>query len=121
MADELPEYIKMKLLKKWMSEQLKKSVEEKKKPVIDPEKIVWEKLSDDRAKELMGKAKQLYPEGYRYAVSVFYELIRQGIVKELDGYTVYALLQRIGIPVKPDLRIKFVKHGKEVSMKEYLE
>lgn len=121
MAEELPDHIKLKLLKKLMDQHLKKNIEKKNEVVSDPEKFVWEKIVDERAEELLLKAKNFYPEKYRYAILVFYQLIRQGVIKELDGYTVYTLLHRMGIPVKPDLRIKFVKHGKEVSMREYLE
>lgn len=120
MSEELPEYLKAKLLRKIMKEAVKKQHEEKKQ-TIDPEKIVWEKLVDEKAIELMKKAKALYPELYRYAVRVFYQLIMSGAVKEFDGYTTLVLLNRLGIPVKPDLRIRFVKHGKEVDLKEYLD
>ncbi len=120
MSEELPEYLKMKLMKKIIKEATKKQYEEKKQ-VIDPEKIVWEKLADEKAIELMKKAKALYPELYKYAVHVFYQLIVSGAVKEFDGYTTLILLNRLGIPVKPDLRIRFVKRGKEVDLKEYLD
>ncbi|OYT40945.1 MAG: hypothetical protein B6U89_00495 [Desulfurococcales archaeon ex4484_58] len=118
MAEELPESLKMKLLKKWMSEQ--RRVKEKESSV-DPEKIVWEKLVDDRARELMSKAKHLYPDRYRYVIDILYRLIIEGSIKELDGYTTLLILHRLGVPVKPDLKIKFVKRGKEVDFKEYVE
>jgi len=88
---------------------------------IEPEKLVWSLLSDEKAVELMRKAKTLYPGKYEYAIRVLAYLIQRGQLKELDGYTTLVLLNRLGIPVKPDLRIRFVKHGKEVDMKEYLE
>ncbi len=120
MADELPESIKLKLLKKMMS-SMAKSKQSEKNEQIDPEKLVWSRLSDEKAEELIRKAKTLYPGRYEYAIRVLAYLIQQGQLKELDGYTTLVLLNRLGIPVKPDLRIKFVKHGKEVDMKEYLE
>jgi len=118
-SDELPEYLKLKILKKWMSEA--KHTTTNSQQQADPEKLVWSKLSDDRAVELLSKVKELYPEAYPTVIRVFYELLSRGLVSELDGYTVYSVLQKLGIPVKPEVRIKFVKHGKEVSMKEYLE
>ena len=120
-SDELPEHLKMRILKKWMAEQVRKTSSEEKRESVDPEKMVWDKLADDRAKELIYKTKKLYPNIYPYVIRVFHELLVKGVVKELDGYTVYYILQRLGVPVKPEVRIKFVKHGKEVSMKEYLE
>ncbi|ADI31662.1 hypothetical protein [Staphylothermus hellenicus] len=123
MAEELPDYLKMKLMKKIMSKAMKSSEEKKKagKEKTDPEKIVWEKLRDERARELMYKAKTLYPDRYPLVIQVLHTLIHQGKIKELDGYTTLLLLHRLGVPVKPDLKIRFVKHGKEVDMKEYLE
>ena len=119
MSDELPEHLRMKLMKRIMS-QASKKVTEKPEQSIDPERIVWERLSDERAKELMHKAKTLYPHRYPIVIQVFYTLLQQGKIKEFDGYTTLTLLHRLGIPVKPDLRIRFVKHGKEVDMKDYL-
>ncbi len=119
MAEELPEHLRIKLMKKLMIEASKK-VSEKEEKKTDPEKIVWEKLSDEKAKELMYKAKTLYPNRYPLVIQVFYALLQQGKIKEFDGYTTLVLLHRLGVPVKPDLRIRFVKHGKEVNMKDYL-
>ncbi|NPA99634.1 MAG: hypothetical protein GXO43_09680 [Crenarchaeota archaeon] len=121
MADELPESIKLKLLKKMMSSLKTSGEQQEKKEEIDPEKLVWSKLSDEKAVELMRKAKALYPAKYEYAIRVLAYLIQHGELDELDGYTTLVLLNRLGVPVRPDLRIKFVKHGKEVDMKEYLE
>jgi len=118
-SDELPEHLKLKILKKWISEAKPATTSSQQQG--DPEKLVWSKLSDDRAVELLSKVKELYPEAYPAVIRIFYELLTRGLVSELDGYTVYSVLQRLGIPVKPEVRIKFVKHGKEVSMKEYLE
>ena len=119
MSEELPEKIKAKMLKKLMDRLSKKSLE-KGTQYENPEKIVWSRLADDKAKELMRKAKLLYPKAYPYVIDIFYRLLKQGVVNEFDGYTTYVLLHRIGVPVKPDLRIKFVKHGKEVDFKEYI-
>ncbi|MET1159818.1 MAG: hypothetical protein ABWW65_02545 [Thermoprotei archaeon] len=121
MSDELPDYIKLKMLKKLISSFRTAGTRNEKSVEADPEKVVWSKLADEKARELMEKARTLYPDRYNYAVMVFYELLRSGSVKEFDGYTTLLLLHRLGIPVKPDLRIRFVKKGKEVDMKEYLE
>ncbi len=119
MAEELPESIKAKVMKKLMERIQRKAVEESIK-YEDPEKIVWGRLADDRARELMGKVKTLYPKAYPYVIDVFYRLLKQGVAREFDGYTTYALLRRLGVPVKPDLRIRFVKRGREVDFKEYV-
>ncbi len=123
MSEELPEELKRKLMEKFMKKirEVKRAEEKAEEHVVDPEKVVWDHLSDDKARELMLKAKRLYPNEYPYVVRVFYELLRRGDVKEFDGYTTLLILHRLGIPVKPSIRLKFVKHGKEVSFKEYAE
>ncbi|RLG84064.1 MAG: hypothetical protein DRO40_02545 [Thermoprotei archaeon] len=123
MAEELPESLRAKLLKKLWKETLKRAREAKDKEEqksIDTEKLVWSKLSDERAKELLEKTKSLYPEAYPYVIRILGALLVKGAVSELDGITVYGILQRLGIPVRPDLRIRFVKRGKEVDFKEYM-
>jgi hypothetical protein len=123
MSEELPEHLKKKLLEKYMKKivESQRRIEERREERVDPEKIVWSKLADEKARELMYKAKKLYPQLYPYAIKVFYELLKSGKVDEFDGYLTLLLLNRLGIPVKPDIRLKFVKHGKEVSFKEYAE
>jgi len=118
-AEELPEHLRIKILKKMIS----KSMDKRSSPSdeVDIEKIVWDKLVDDKARELMGKARSLYPDKYMFVLRVFYELIRNNSVKEFDGYTTLVLLHRLGVPVKPDMRIKFIKDGREVDMREYLD
>ncbi len=120
MSDELPDELKLKMLRKLMQSQASKR-DEKQALLEDPEKIVYRKLSDDRALELVEKAKQLYPSEYQIVVKVLYELVKRGVVEKLDGLSVLAVLKRLGLDVKPDLRIRFVKRGKEVGLDEYVE
>jgi hypothetical protein len=120
LSDELPDELKLKMLRKLMQSQASKR-DEKQVPPEDPEKVVYSKLSDDRALELVEKTKQLYPSEYRIVVEVLYELVKRGVVEKLDGLTVLAVLERLGLDVKPDLRIRFVKRGKEVGLDEYVK
>jgi hypothetical protein len=120
LSDELPDELKLKMLRKLMQSQALKR-DEKQTSQEDPEKVVYSKLSDDRALELVEKTKQLYPSEYRIVVEVLYELVKRGVVEKLDGLTVLAVLERLGLDVKPDLRIRFVKRGKEVGLDEYVE
>jgi hypothetical protein len=120
LSDELPDELKLKMLRKLMQSQASKR-DEKQALLEDPEKIVYRKLSDDRALELVEKAKQLYPSEYQIVVKVLYELVKRGVVEKLDGLSVLAVLKRLGLDVKPDLRIRFVKRGKEVGLDEYVE
>lgn len=121
MAEELPPSIKMKLYSKYLK-MLKAKEEKVEEKPRSPKEIVLEAIIDSRARELLEQAEELYPEATSYAVSVIAELIRQGVIKEIDGELMLALLNRLGVPIKPELRIRFIKRGgKEVSLKEYLE
>lgn len=121
-SNEIPDEIKLKIMSKWLSrvESSKNSVEKNtdRKAI---ESYVWSKLSDDRAVEFLEKTKSLYPSHYPQVIEIFYHLLSKGIVKELDGYTVLMILRKLGLEIKPDIRVRFVKDGKEVDLKEYLK
>lgn len=120
MSEELPEHLRAKVLKRWLSEYRgsDRLAEER---GADVEKIVADKIVDDRARELIDKVKRLYPDKYPLVLRVFHELLSRNVVRELDGYTVYTILNSIGLRVRPETRIKFVKRGREVDLKDYLE
>ncbi len=123
MSDDLPVELKMKLYKKYLAKLANKSentASPKESVVEDPEKFVQSRLSDERAEEIMMKIKIKYPEIYDLLVKELYRAIKQGIVNKLDGLTLLSIAQSIGLDIRPDLRIRFVKNGKEVDMKEYL-
>jgi predicted Fe-S protein YdhL (DUF1289 family) len=122
-SDDLPVELKMKLYRKYLAKLANKdevSASAKEAVREDPESVVWSKLSDDRAQEIMEKIKIRYPEVYDLIVKELYRAIKQGIVHELDGLTLLSIARNIGLDIRPDLRIRFVKNGKEVDMKEYL-
>lgn len=118
--EEIPEEIILKKMKKYMS-SLSQKAERSQAQQVDPEAYVLSKASDDRAKELLEKMKLYYPEVYRAVIPELYKLLSSGILKELDGLTVYAIIQRLGLDIRPELRIKFVKDGKEVDLKDYID
>ena len=115
--EEIPESILAKKMRKYMAVLQKKSggsIEE------DPEKVVMKLAEDDRAVELLEKLKQLYPDIYKILVSELYKLAKAGQLKSLNGLTVYAIIKQLGLDIRPEIRIRFVKHGKEVDFKDYL-
>jgi len=121
-SDELPESLRMRLYKKYVSMLAAKNTADKSsEPRENPEEAVWSRLSDDRAQELMTKLKALYPDIYKPLIQELYRLIKSNALRELDGLTVYSIIRSLGLDIKPELRIKFVKDGKEVDMNEYLE
>ena len=115
MSEEIPEHLKLKIYRKLMTQ-----ISQQKQQTEDPEKIVYSKLADEKAVELMNKLKTKYPDVYRTLVNEVYRAIKNNVISEIDGYTLYQLFQTLGLDIKPDLRIKFIKHGKEVDLKDYL-
>ncbi|MEM3927303.1 MAG: hypothetical protein QXU13_06975 [Desulfurococcaceae archaeon] len=120
MSEDLPEALRLKLYKKYMA-LLSSSQKTSETTTEDPEKYVRSKLSDDKAVELMDKLKAYYPDIYMGIIKELYNVLKTGQLKELDGITVYSIIRALGLDIKPDLRIKFVKHGKEVDINEYLD
>lgn len=121
--EDIPEELLLKKMKKYLS-TMSKAGQERSRQVAeqeDPEKYVWSKLSDERAVELMEKLKQLHPDVYSALVPELHRVLKQGLLKELDGLTIYAIIRRLGLDIRPELRIRFVKDGKEVDFKEYTE
>ncbi len=122
MSEELPLSLQKKLLEKMMkAAAMKEAAATQPSRPQTPWEIVKSALSDERAKELLEQAREEYPEAAEYAVSVIAQLVQRGALKEIDGATLLTLLRRLGVPIRPRIRIRFVKDGKEVSMKEYLE
>lgn len=120
-VEDLPESVLMEKMKKYMKMIAHQQQKEQKQiPSEDPEKVVLSKASDEKAAELLKKLKLLYPEVYRVIIPELYRLLQTGVLKELDGLTVYSIIRRLGLDIKPDIKIKFVKHGKEVEFKEYI-
>lgn len=122
MANDIPDELKLKIMSKWLSSvKPRRDRGEESVDVKNIERVVWSKLSDDRAVEFMEKTKTLYPDLYPRVLEVFHYLLSKGLVRELDGYTVLTVLRRIGLDIKPDIKIRFVKDGKEVDLREYLK
>ncbi len=122
--EDLPPTLKMKLYSKILRRisEAKREEELRKKEQENPRKIVEQVLADSKAREFLDRAFREYPEAAEYAVSVIAQLVKRGIIKEIDGVLMLELLNRLGVPIRPEMKIRFVKRGgKEVDLKEYLE
>ena len=122
--EDLPPTLKMKLYSRILRKisEAKREEELRKKEQESPRKIVEQVLADSKAREFLDRAFREYPEAAEYAVSVIAQLVKRGIIKEIDGVLMLELLNRLGVPIRPEMKIRFVKRGgKEVDLKEYLE
>ena len=122
MSDEgIPLSMRKKLLECMRRKLLEKAREETLPKPKSPKEIVYNALEDEKAKEILELAKEQYPEAYDYIIEVLAKLIEKGIITSLDGYTLYNILLQLGVNVRLPIRIKFVKKGKTVDIKEYLK
>jgi hypothetical protein len=71
--------------------------------------------------ELLDKIKLKYPEIYSVLISELYRAIKSGKIASMSGALVYNIITMLNLDVKPDLKIKFVKRGREVSLRDYIE
>ncbi|MEM1639100.1 MAG: hypothetical protein QXJ69_03365 [Desulfurococcaceae archaeon] len=117
-SDELPDSIKLKLYRKLVFKAISSKDQQKEE---NPEKIVYSKLADDKAVELMNKLKTKYPEIYRTIIDELYKAIKNNVISSIDGYTLYELFNALGLDIRPDVKIKIVKHGKEVDLTTHLK
>lgn len=121
MLEDLPLELKRKLLKKQreiIEEYFKrqKNRELKRKP----KEIVLSVL-DEKAKEVFAEAEKQYPGVMDYITEVLAKYIIEKSVKSIDAYELYNLLLALGLEVRLPLKIKFVRHGKELSVEEYVK
>lgn len=86
----------------------------------NPENVVFSKLVDDRAVELLNKPRLKYPEVYRVLVNELYKAIKNGLLNSIDGTGIYGIIKILGLDIEPDIRLRFIKRGKEVDLKDYL-
>ncbi|MCC6034843.1 MAG: hypothetical protein LM567_05070 [Desulfurococcaceae archaeon] len=120
MSEELPDTLKLKLLKRAFHQVLKEREKPTEHFAEDPEKHVYA-MSDEKAVELLGKIKLKYPEIYGVFIRELYKALKSGKISSISGMLIYDVINTLNLDVKPDIRIKFVKHGKEVDLKEYID
>lgn len=118
--EELPETLVAEKMKKYMKALIQKN-ETRNPPQEDPERYVIERAEDERAVELLEKLKLKYPSVYKALVNELYKLLKSGKLQEISGYDLYLIIKQLGLDIAPDVKIRFVKHGKEVDFKDYVK
>ncbi len=77
-------------------------------------------VKGSRTDEIISKALELYGDD---ALKVFREIVRlyeRGSIRELMDYELYHILERLGLHVPLETRIRIVKHGTESSISDIL-
>ncbi len=110
-------------LKRMMSLAAKLSGQERKKQPADQQAltsldIVRSHLSA-RGDEVLDAALSQYPTETKIIMEKLAELIKSGRIKEpIDGGTLYNLFRELGLRVKIDTKIQYVKRGEVKDLKE---
>jgi len=120
LSEELPDTLKLKLLKRAFHQVLKGRERPLETLDVNLEKYVYAK-SDEKAVELLGKIKLKYPEIHDELIRELYNALKSGKISSINGTLIYNITNMLNLDVKPDIRIKFIKHGKEVDLKDYLD
>lgn len=121
MSEDLPNSLKLKIYRRLLERAMQQAQQlQSNQEREDAEKAVLSRLADDRAVELMEKLKLKYPEIYKALVQELYKAIRNNIINSIDGLLVYNIINKLGLDIKPEIKLKFVKHGKEVDLRTYL-
>ncbi len=77
-------------------------------------------VKGSRAEEIIRKAVDIYGDD---AIKVFRELVKlyeRGSIRELMDYELYQILERLGLHIPLETRIRIVKHGSESSISDIL-
>jgi DNA-binding TFAR19-related protein (PDSD5 family) len=120
LSEDLPDTLKLKLMKRIMNKAAREWEKTTGRSVEDPEQLVRAN-SDEKALELLDKIKLKYPEIYSVLISELYRAIKSGKIASISGTLVYNIITMLNLDVKPDIKIKFVKRGRKVGLRDYIE
>jgi len=113
MPDDLETLIRKKALKIAMSHAKREEGASK-----NPVELIREITEGDRRDEIINTALELYGE---VAISLFKKLAdlhKQGVIKKLYDYELYAFLKNAGLNVPLKTEVKIVRHGREYKFGE---
>jgi DNA-binding TFAR19-related protein (PDSD5 family) len=101
-------------------EELKSSLEEKKKSAQSPREIIVKQLGY-RGLEVLENAETQFPSQTKFVIGKLAELISSGEINEtLDGGKLLALFRAVGVNVRLETKINIEQDGKFVSLSDKL-
>jgi programmed cell death protein 5 len=122
MSDSELEAIKRRKLRELQKKvaQEQKGKEGDKKALVDSDKIL-NKVFGYRAWEVFNAASAQYPEEISEIKAALVKMADSGELTEIDGERLYVFLRNLGLRVRLETEIKFVKKGETKSLSEKLE
>ena len=74
----------------------------------------------DRADEVMEAAREQYPREAELIANKLFTLIEQGILDKVDGPSLYNLFRSMGLRVRIDTKITYMKRGESKDLGELI-
>ena len=94
--------------------------QEQKKDQIDNHKIL-ETIFQERAWEVFNTGCAQFPGEMVKVEQLLVNLTQAGEIRKMDGEQLYALLRKIGLPVRLNTTISYLSHGKTESLSEKIK
>ncbi len=122
MSDSELEAIKRRKLRELQKKvaQEQKGKEGDRKALVDSDKVL-NKVFGYRAWEVFNAASAQYPEETSEIKAALVKMADSGELTEIDGERLYVFLRNLGLRVRLETEIKFVKKGETKSLSEKLE
>jgi len=122
MSDRELDAIKRRKLQELQKRMVRaqKGVEHEKKALVDSDKVL-SKVFGYRAWEVFNAASAQYPEEMSEIKAALVKIAASGELTEIDGERLYVFLRDLGLRVRLETEIKFVKKGETKSLSEKLE
>ena len=117
MIDKELEALKQKKLREL---QKRMASQEQKKEQTDNHKIL-ETIFQERAWEVFNTARAQFPSEMVKVEQLLVNLTQAGEISKMDGEQLYALLRKIGLPVRLNTTISYLSHGKTESLSEKIK
>ncbi|GBC68846.1 hypothetical protein HRbin01_00532 [archaeon HR01] len=107
-----------RLMRMALAAESKKPAEpERREPTAD--EIVRSRLGE-RGEEVLNAAYEQYPEATAKIVEQLAKLIKEGQIDTvIDGYMLYSLFRNLGLRVRIETRIKYLKRGEVKDLSEF--
>ena len=122
MSDSELEAIKRRKLRELQKKvaQVQKGKEGDKNALVDSDKVL-NRVFGYRAWEVFYAASAQYPEEMSEIKAALVKMADSGELTEIDGERLYVFLRNLGLRVRLETEIKFVKKGETKSLSEKLE
>ena len=119
MSDKELEALKQRKLQELRKRMISKEPK-REKVQVDTHHIL-NKIFKGRAWEVFNTARAQFPGEMVKVEQLLVNLTQAGEISKMDGEQLYALLRKIGLPVRLNTTISYLSHGKTESLSEKIK